>query len=68
MKDKGLQLFLMVVFGAGGTGILALAWVQPITLHERILITFVGSVGVLWTLIQVLSFVPVLKRGGINHR
>ena len=68
MRDKGLQLFLMVVFGAGGIGILVLAWIQPMTLHERILITFVGSVGVLWMLIHALSFMPVLKRGRISHR
>jgi len=36
MRDKGLGIFLMVLFGMGGITILILAWVQPMPVAERI--------------------------------
>ena len=47
MMDKGLGIFLMLLFGMGGITILILAWVQSMPVSQRILTTFVGSTGVL---------------------
>ncbi|MFC1990883.1 hypothetical protein ACFLU9_01870 [Chloroflexota bacterium] len=45
MRDKSLSIFLMVVFGISGGAVLMLAWLQPMPGTERILSTFIGSVG-----------------------
>jgi len=47
MTDKSLGIFLMVVFGISGIAILMLAWLRPMPESERILSTFIGSVGLL---------------------
>ncbi len=54
MIDKSLSIFLVVLFGASGIVILVLAWLQPMPASERILATFVGSVGLLVALVQAL--------------
>ena len=54
MIDRTLDIFLMVIFGTGGIVVLTLAWIQPISLSERILTTSVGSAGLLWVLIRLL--------------
>ena len=54
MGDKSLGIFLMVLFGMGGIIILIVAWAQPMPASERILTTFVGSIGIIWTLIRAL--------------
>lgn len=56
MKNKSLNILLMVAFGAGGIGTLAIAWGQPLSLSDRILPTFGGVIGLAWVLIlAVLS-------------
>ena len=45
MTDKALEKFLMLLFGMGGITILILAWVQPMPVSQRILATFLGSIG-----------------------
>jgi hypothetical protein len=56
MKNKTLHIPLMVIFGVGGIGALALAWGQPLSLSDRILPTFGGVIGLAWVLIlAVLS-------------
>ena len=47
MRDKSLSIFLMVVFGISGRAVLMLAWLQPMPGAERILSTFICSVGLI---------------------
>ena len=56
MKNKTLHIPLMVIFGVGGIGALAIAWGQPLSFSDRILLTFGGVIGLAWVLIlAVLS-------------
>jgi hypothetical protein len=61
MTDKGLDRLLYGIFGIGGMAILILVWIQPMTLSERILAIFIGSIGLLYALIRALlsRFSPV---------
>jgi hypothetical protein len=54
MRDKGLRVFLIVLFGIGGIAILILAWSRAMPLHERILTSSVGVIGLSWVLIQAI--------------
>ena len=56
MRDKSLSIFLIVLFGASGIAILMLAWIWPMPISERILTTFIGSVGLLVAFIRALLF------------
>jgi len=62
IRDKALDIFLMMLFGMGGITILILAWAQPMLLPERILTTSVGSVGLFWVLIRALSLIAMRAR------
>ena len=55
MKDKSLDMFLIVLFGLGGIAILALAWLQPMYLPEKLLTIAIGSIGLFWVIFRVLS-------------
>ena len=57
MRDKSLDILLMVLFGIAGITILMLAWLQPMPGLERILTTFIGIFG----LGVALSRAPLLK-------
>ncbi len=59
IRDKSLDIFLMVLFGMGGITILILAWAQPMLLPERILTTSVGSMGLLWVFVRALVRRPL---------
>jgi hypothetical protein len=52
--DKGLQIFIVVLFSVLGMAIVVLAWVQPMLVAERIITTFIGLVGISWVLLRVL--------------
>jgi len=65
MRDKALDILLMVLFGMGGIAVLTLAWARPMPVSERILATFVGSIGLLWVLIRVLLLRFVLTKTGM---
>lgn len=52
MRDRALDIFMMVLFGMGGITILILAWAQPMPLLERILTTSVGAIGISWVLVR----------------
>ncbi len=56
MIDKTLDIFLIVLFGAGGMAILIMAWIQPMSLSERILSTSIGAIGLVWVLLRALQF------------
>ena len=49
--DKSMSIFLVVFFGISGAVITIMAWLQPMPVSERILVTFVGSVGLLVELV-----------------
>jgi len=53
MRDKSLDILLMVLFGVSGIAILLLAWLQPMVDSERILTTLIGSAGLLLASIKV---------------
>ena len=50
MRDKSLDIFLMVLFGISGIAVLILAWVRPMTASESILTIFIGSAGLFMAL------------------
>jgi hypothetical protein len=58
MKNKTLNMVLMVVFGVGGIGTLVIAWGQPLPLSDRILPNFGGVSGLVWVLL--LAVLPRL--------
>ena len=64
IRDKTLDIFLMVLFGMGGITILILAWAQPMPLPGRILTTSIGSIGLFWVLIRILLLHSVLAKMG----
>jgi hypothetical protein len=55
MRDKSLDMFLMVLFGISGIAILILAWLQPMITSERILTTFIGIGGLFMALTRIKS-------------
>ena len=55
MRDKSLDIFLIVFFGVSGMLILGLAWVWPMAEPERIPAAFVGSAGLFIALVRALS-------------
>ncbi len=66
MNDKSLDIFLMVLFGAGGITILIVAWAQPMPVLERVLTTSIGLIGPFWVLVRALSLTSVLAKMGIR--
>ena len=58
IRDKTLDIFLILLFGVGGVAILILAWAQPMSLPERIMTTSIGSIGLLGMLVRVLLRKP----------
>ena len=52
--DRSMSIFLVVFFGVSGAVITTLAWLQPMPVSERILVTLVGSVGLLVALVRGL--------------
>ncbi len=66
MRDKGLEGFLMALFGIGGIVILVFTWTQA-TLAPGITSTFVGSAGILFALTRVPLLVPKHTRKASNY-
>jgi len=62
MRDKALDIFLIVFFGMAGMAVLILAWTQPMPVSERILTTSAGSIGLLGALIWALMFKSLRTR------
>jgi len=45
MKDKGLGIWLILLFGVSGLGVILLAWLSPSLASERLVATIAGGVG-----------------------
>ena len=58
MKDKSLDIWLIMLFGISGIAVLLLAWLWPTLESERIMATFAGSAGLFVALVRAL----MLKR------
>ncbi|MFC1913784.1 hypothetical protein ACFLXF_00705 [Chloroflexota bacterium] len=54
MRDKSLEVMLILLFGVSGIAILMLAWLWPTVVPERIPATFIGSFGVFVAILKVL--------------
>ena len=54
VRDKALDIFLMLFFAATGAIILVLAWVRPMPESERVFSTFIGSAGIFGVVIRAL--------------
>ena len=54
MRDKSLEVFLILLFGVSGIAILMLAWLWPMVVPERVPATFIGSVGVFVAVMKAL--------------
>ena len=59
MRDKSLDMFLIVLFSISGIAILILAWLQPMITSERILTTFIGLGGLFMALTRAWLFKSV---------
>jgi hypothetical protein len=46
MIDRSFSIWLMVIFGVSGLGVVLLAWLLPSLRHERMTATLVGLVGI----------------------
>ena len=54
MMDKSLNIFLMALVTIGGIVILAMTWLEPMPLLQRVASTFVGAAGIIGMLIWSL--------------
>lgn len=66
MKDRALDVFLRLIFGVGGMIIVIVAWIQPMSVSERILTTAIGSIGPFWVLARALPLRAMLANLGIG--
>jgi len=62
MKDKGLDIFLAVLFGIGGIVILVLAWAGQMPVGERIFATLIASIGLIWVLTRMPSLMSTQRK------
>ncbi len=61
MRDKSLNILLMVLFGMTGVAIILLTWLRPMSGSERIVDTVVGSLGVVVAIIGAKRYRSVGK-------
>jgi len=64
VRDKVLEIFLMILFGVGGIAVLLLALVLPMPVSERITTILIGSIGILWVLVRAVSLVLARVHAG----
>lgn len=77
MKDKSLDITLMIIFGISGLTVTILAWLWPAMESERILATLVGLTGLLIALFRYIGLrkagrtenerVPIRVEAGEKH-
>lgn len=63
MKDKSLNVLLLVIFGITGAVILMLAWLEPMSVSERALTTIIGSVGIFMALTRAMMLKSQARTG-----
>ena len=69
MKDKGLSIFLKLLFGIGGIIILISAWVEPMALPQRIITSSIGLIGLSFALSRVILLITgSTKLGSVKSR
>jgi len=61
---KVRDIFLVAFFGMAGIAVLILAWIQPMSVPDRILTTFAGSAGLLLALTRTIML--RLVRAGVD--
>lgn len=54
MRDKSLDIFLMVLIGMPGIAILVVACTRPMLMTERILAISIGLAGLFWVFTRAL--------------
>lgn len=52
MKDKSLDIGLMVIFGVAGFALLAAAWIVPDLQPDRLLATIGGGIGISFAIVR----------------
>ena len=77
MKDKSLNITLIITFGISGLSVMLLAWLWPAMESERILATLAGLTGLLIALSRYIGLrkagrtedtgVPVRIEAGEKH-
>ena len=65
MTDKGFGKFIKVLFGIGGIIILVIAWTRAMAIPDRILLSFIGLIGVSLALSAAIPFKLVLAKIGV---
>jgi hypothetical protein len=68
VREKGLDILLVAVFGMGGIAILLLALVLPMAASERILTILVGLIGLTWALVRAVSLVSKQIHARQSHQ
>ena len=57
MRDRSLNILLILLFGVSGIAIMILAWVRPISASDRALNVLLDSAGLLVVFTQVLLLI-----------
>ena len=68
MGDRGLTIFLYVLFITGGITILILTWVQPMSIVERTITTIIGSILLVSGLLKILHLRVKQKNKEYFHK
>ena len=65
MTDKGLGIFIKVLFGLGGIIIIVIAWTRTMALPDRILTAFIGLSGLSFALSAAIPLKSILAKTGV---
>ena len=61
MKDKSLEISLILIFGISGLAVTILAWFWPAMESDRLMATLAGLTGILIALFRYLSLKRSVK-------
>ena len=62
MKDRSLDITLIIVFGISGIAVTLLAWLWPAMESERITATLAGMLGLIIGLVRYIGLRKTIKR------
>lgn len=62
MKDRSLDITLIIVFGISGIAVTLLAWLWPAMESERITATLAGMLGLFIGLVRYIGLRRTIKR------